>query len=50
MWTAIFKEVNDLHVEEVAHLRAGAEKAEIRVTQTAICDTDLHILRDEYPV
>jgi 2-desacetyl-2-hydroxyethyl bacteriochlorophyllide A dehydrogenase len=46
----VFHGVNDIRIENVEKPRAGAGQAVIRITLTAICGTDLHILRGEYPV
>jgi alcohol dehydrogenase len=50
MLATVFYGKDDIRVEEVERPRAGANDAVIRVTLTTICGTDLHILRDEYPV
>src|SRR6202158_3610879 len=46
----VFRGVNKFGVEEVERPSAGVGEAVIRVTLTTICGTDLHIVRDEYPV
>lgn len=46
----VFHGPNDIRVEEVPRPIAGTGDAVIRITLTTICDTDLHILRGEYPV
>ena len=50
MRATVFHGVNDIRVEEVARPRAGVGEAVMRVTLTTICGTDLHLVRDEYPV
>lgn len=46
----VFRGVNDFGIEDVPRPRAGAGEVVIRVTLTALCGTDLHIVRGEYPV
>lgn len=46
----VFRCVNDIGIEEVKKPRPKAGEAVIRITLTTICGTDLHIVRDEYPV
>jgi threonine dehydrogenase-like Zn-dependent dehydrogenase len=50
MRAAVFHGVDDIRIEDVPRPRAGVGEADIRVTMTTICGTDLHILRGEYPV
>lgn len=46
----VFHGPNEIRIEEVARPTPGPGEAVIRITLTTICGTDLHILRDEYPV
>lgn len=46
----VFKDVNQIRVEEVERPHAGPGEAVIKITLTTICGTDLHILKGEYPV
>ncbi|MGD9696571.1 MAG: zinc-binding dehydrogenase [Thermoleophilia bacterium] len=50
MRAAVFKDVRDIHIEEVPRPRCGPTDAIVRVTTTSICGTDSHIWRGEYPV
>ena len=50
MRAAVFKDVRDIHIEEVPVPRCGPTDAIVRVTTTTICGTDSHIWRGEYPV
>jgi threonine dehydrogenase-like Zn-dependent dehydrogenase len=50
MRAAVFKDVRDIHIEEVPIPRCGPTDAIVRVTTTTICGTDSHIWRGEYPV
>ena len=50
MKATVFHGVNDIRVEEVERPHAAIGEAVIRVTLTTICGTDLHIVREEYPV
>src|ERR1044072_5084359 len=46
----VFRGKNRIGIEEVDKPRAAVGEAVIRVTLTTICETDLHIVRGEYPV
>ena len=50
MRAAVFKDVRDIHIEEVPIPRCGPTDAIVKVTTTTICGTDSHIWRGEYPV
>lgn len=50
MRAAVFKDVRDIHIEEVPMPRCGPTDAIVKVTTTTICGTDSHIWRGEYPV
>lgn len=50
MRAAVFKDVRDIHIEEVPVPTCGPTDAVVRVTTTSICGTDSHIWRGEYPV
>jgi alcohol dehydrogenase len=50
MRAAVFAEVRDIHVEEVALPPCGPTDAIVRITTTTICGTDSHIWRGELPV
>jgi alcohol dehydrogenase len=50
MRAAVFKDVRDIHIEDVPMPRCGPTDAIIKVTCTTICGTDSHIWRGEYPV
>lgn len=50
MRAAVFKDVRDIHIEEVPVPACGPTDAIVRVTTTTICGTDSHIWRGEYPV
>jgi alcohol dehydrogenase len=50
MKATVFHGPNNIRIEEVPRPKAGAGEAVIRITLTTICETDLHILRGEYPV
>ena len=50
MRAAVFKDVRDIHIEEVPQPRCGPTDAIVKVTTTTICGTDSHIWRGEYPV
>jgi alcohol dehydrogenase len=50
MRAAVFKDVRDIHIEEVPVPRCGPTDAIVKVTTTTICGTDSHIWRGEYPV
>lgn len=46
----VFKNANEMRIEEVEKPHAAVGEAVIRITLTTICGTDLHILKGEYPV
>ncbi len=50
MSAAVFKDVRDIHIEEVPVPRCGPTDAIVKITTTTICGTDSHIWRGEYPV
>src|SRR3990172_8729859 len=50
MRAAVFKDVRDIHIEEVPIPRCGPTDAIVRVTTTTICGTDSHIWRGESAV
>ena len=50
MRAAVFKDVRDIHIEEVPVPKCGPTDAIVKVTTTTICGTDSHIWRGEYPV
>lgn len=50
MRAAVFRDVRDIHIEEVEMPRCGPTDAIVKVTTTTICGTDSHIWRGEYPV
>ena len=50
MRAAVFKDVRDIHIEEVPVPRCGPTDAIVKITTTTICGTDSHIWRGEYPV
>jgi threonine dehydrogenase-like Zn-dependent dehydrogenase len=50
MRAAVFKDVRDIHIEEVPYPKCGPVDAIVKVTTTTICGTDSHIWRGEYPV
>jgi len=50
MRAAVFKDVRDIHLEQVAYPTCGPTDAIVKVTTTTICGTDSHIWRGEYPV
>lgn len=50
MQAAVFHGVNDLRLESVPMPTAGPGEAIVRVTMTTICGTDVHILKEEWPV
>ena len=49
MRAAVFKDVRDIHIEEVANPRRARRTPIVKVTTTTICGTDSHIWRGEYP-
>ena len=50
MKAVVFKGKDRIAVEEVPKPSPRAGEAIIRITATTICGTDVHIVRDEYPV
>lgn len=50
MKAAVYRGKNNIKIEEVPIPKAGFGEAIIKVTMTTICGTDVHIMRDEYPV
>ena len=50
MRAAVFKDVRDIHIEEVPIPECGPTEAIVKITTTTICGTDSHIWRGEYPV
>jgi alcohol dehydrogenase len=50
MRAAVFADVRDIHLDEVAIPACGPVDAIVKVTTTTICGTDSHIWRGEYPV
>lgn len=50
MRAAVFRDVRDIHIEEVPMPTCGPTDAIVRMTTTAVCGTDAHIWRGEYPV
>jgi alcohol dehydrogenase len=50
MWANVFRAPGKFGLEEKGIPNAGAGEAVIRVKLTTICGTDVHIIRDEYPV
>lgn len=50
MRAAVFRDVRDIHIEEVPIPECGPTDAIVKVTTTTICGTDSHIWRGEYPV
>lgn len=50
MKATVYRGKNDLRLEDVPIPKAGFGEAVIKVTMTTICGTDVHIMRDEYPV
>lgn len=50
MRAAVFKDVRDIHIEEVPLPVCGPLDAIVKITTTSICGTDSHIWRGEYPV
>jgi alcohol dehydrogenase len=50
MRAAVFKDVRDIHIEEVPIPKSGPTDAIVKITTTTICGTDSHIWRGEYPV
>jgi len=50
MRAAVFKDVRDIHLEQVPYPTCGPTDAIVKVTTTTICGTDSHIWRGEYPV
>jgi alcohol dehydrogenase len=50
MRAAVFKDVRDIHIEEVPIPKCGPTDAIVKITTTTICGTDSHIWRGEYPV
>ena len=49
MRAAVFKDVRDIHIEEVAMPRCGPTDAIVKITTTTICGTDLYILKGDVP-
>ena len=45
-----FRGINNIRIGEVAPARPKAGEAVIRITATAICGTDVPIVKGEYPV
>ena len=50
MRAAVLHAPGDIRVDEVPRPHPGPGEAVIRVTLTTICDTDVHILKGEYPI
>ena len=50
MRAAVFQGKGKISVREVPRPAPGVGEALIRITLTTICGTDVHILKDEYPV
>src|SRR6476620_538175 len=50
MKAVVFKEKNQIALEEVPKPTPNWGEAVIRITATTICGTDVHIIRGEYPV
>lgn len=50
MKAAVYRNKNDIHIEEVPMPKAGYGEAIVKVALTTICGTDIHIWRNEYPV
>jgi hypothetical protein len=50
MKAPVFHGVSEISIDEVPRPRAGVGGAEPRVTLTAICGADLHIVRGGYSV
>lgn len=50
MRATVYRGKNDLRIEEAPIPRAGFGEAVVKVTMTTICGTDVHIVRNEYPV
>lgn len=50
MKAVVFKEKNQIALEEVPKPTPNWGEAVIRITATTICGTDVHIVRGEYPV
>ena len=49
MHANVFRGVDHFGIEEAKRPRPGAGEAIVRTTLTTICETDIHIVRGEYP-
>lgn len=50
MKAAVYRGKDNIRLEDVPIPKAGFGEAIVKVTMTTICGTDVHIMRNEYPV